>query len=54
MPRENQQLNPRAAHWKNNAYNTVSQENMHETILDRIIDSQDRQSRSFHYLLSPL
>jgi hypothetical protein len=52
MPRENQQLNPRAAHWNYDAYNNVSQENMHETILDRIIDSQDRQSRAFHYLLN--
>ncbi len=52
MPRENQQLNQRAAHWNYDAYNTVSQENMHETILDRIIDSQDRQSSAFHYLLN--
>ncbi len=52
MPRENQQLNSRAAHWNYDAYNTVSQENMHETILDRIIDSQDRQSSAFHYLLN--
>jgi hypothetical protein len=52
MPRENQQLNPRAAHWNYDAYNNVSQENMHEAILDRIIDSQDRQSRAFHYLLN--
>ncbi len=31
---------------------TLSQENMHETILHRIIDSQDRQSSAFHYLLN--
>jgi hypothetical protein len=53
MPRKNQQLNPRAAHWNHDAYNNVSQENMHETILDRIFFfSQDRQSRAFHYLLN--
>jgi hypothetical protein len=53
MPRENQQLNPRAAHWNYDAYNNVSQENMHETILDRIIDPQDQQQENVMALTLP-
>jgi hypothetical protein len=52
MPRKNQQLNPRTAHWNHDAYNNVSQENMHDTILDRIIFFSRKTSKAAHFIIS--